>query len=614
MPLPLVEFQIAAGLYTKARQDDVSALLQAQNVDYYDVAGGVGKTNGTERRSDTSTPQASWKSLHFHDGFLSGVLTRLACGMNGATLKKINADQTLLTLKSGMTAEPLFGVSSQDRLHLASANNTPLKVTLGDVVSNWGIAAPSTAPTATKGVGGNVDMGKHRYVITYVTTYGKESNRSDPSDTVISTGSTINLTSIPVSSEAQVVSRKIYRDDQEDMLYRFVATISDNTTTTYADNLSNAELSSATAPEAGGSLDNSPPPNLSFVASYESYIFGVTADDENTIQYSETNEPEYWPTVNTRTFQTRVTALHPILGGLIICGSDWMVAVTGGEGGSRTLQFNEVNPELGCVGPRAITRGKQAIFMIHDDGPHLTTNGSDDWYLGSQIRDTIDALDHSTFADSFLVYDRTRYRVLWFVDETCLVYSYGNQGIGAVSEEGAGVDPLDLRRGKWSILSFPTDYTITSAAVIESTIDTPEIWLGASDSIVYRFVSGVADWAVGSLPRAMSTIVETTYEKLFQGSDRECMLRYLTIKGSGTAASTWTATLSVARDAGGSNVRSVARSVTVGPGVTSRKYSVPRGYQGAYSKLKLEHSTAGETGVVESARVHFVPRPSRGER
>ena len=53
MSLPHVDFQIAAGLYTKARQDDVSALLQAQNVDYYEVAGGVGKTNGILRRSDT---------------------------------------------------------------------------------------------------------------------------------------------------------------------------------------------------------------------------------------------------------------------------------------------------------------------------------------------------------------------------------------------------------------------------------------------------------------------------------------------------------------------------------------------------------------------------------
>jgi hypothetical protein len=612
---PVVDFEISAGLYTKSRQEEVSALLQAQNVDFYDVAGGVGKVPGTQRRSDTFTPAASWKSLHFHDGYLSGTLTRIAVGCVGTTLQKINADQTLLALKTGLTSEPLFGVSSQDRLHLASANNTPIKVALDGTVSNWGITPPSSAPTATKGVGGNVDAGKHRYVVTFVSTYGKESNRSDPSDTVISTGSTINLASIPVSSEAQVVSRKIYRDDQEDALYRFVATISDNTTTTYSDNASTADLSTATAPEDGGALDNAAPENMSFVATYESYIFGALASDPNTIIWSETNEPEYFPSRNARTFNTRVTALTPILGGLIICGSDWMVAVTGGEGGSRTLQFNEVNPELGCVGPRAITRAKQAILIVHDDGPHLTTNGSDDWYLGSQIRDQIDDLDHSTFADSFLVYDRTRYRVLWFVNGTCLVYSYGNQGTGSVGEEGAGVDPLDLRKGKWSKLVLPTDYTVTCGAIIESAIDTPEVWLGGSDSIVYRFVEGVADYAVGSLPRAMTTVIETTYEKLVQGSDIEARLKYLTIKGSGTAASTWTATLTVAKDAGGGGtVRAVSRSVVVGPGITSHKYKVPRGYKGAYCKLKLQHSTQGETGVVEAARVHIIPSPARGER
>lgn len=590
----------------------MSALLQAVNVDYYEVAGGVGKVDGTLRRSDTASPVEPWESLHHHEGFLSGVLTRIQVGLTGTTLRRIAADQSLSTLKTGMTAEPLFGVSAQDRLHLASENNTPVKVRLDNTVANWGIAAPSTAPTVTKGGGGNVEAGPHRYVVTYVTTDGKESNRSDPSDSVTSTSSTIELTNIPVSSEAQVTARKIYRDDQEDQLYRLVTTINDNTTTTYSDNAGNADISSATAPEPGGAIDNSPPENMLFVAPYEGYIFGVLASDPNTIMYTETNEPEYWPTVNTRTFHTQVTALSPILGGLIVCGSDWLVAVTGGEGGSRTLQFNEVNPELGCVGPRAICRAKQAIMMVHDDGPHLTTNGTDDWYLGSAVRDVFDALDHSTFAESILLHDRSRFRVLWFVDGECHVYNYGNLGTGQISEEGAGVDPLDLRQGKWTKMELPI--TVTSAAIIETTSDTPEAWLGASDATVYRITSDSSNFAVGSIPNAISATIETTYEKLLEGSDRECMLRYLTIKGSGTAASTWTATLSVAKDAGGGNVRSVSRTVTIGAGITSKKFSVPRGYQGAYCKLKLVNSALGERGVVEAARVHFIPRPARGER
>jgi hypothetical protein len=614
MALPTVEFQLASGLYTKARQDDVSALLQAVNVDFYDVAGGVGKTSGTQRRSNTYTPISSWQSLHHHEGYSSGVLTRIQVGAIGGTLQKIAADQSLSTLKSGLTAEPLSGVSAQDRLYLASPSNDPFKVRLDDSVSAWGVAAPGTAITATKGVGGNVPPGAHRYVSTFVTRDGKESNRSDPSATVQSDTSTILLTGIPVSAEAQVTKRKIYRDDQEDALYRLVTTIDDNTTTTFSDNLSNADISSATAPEAGGSVDNSEPPTLAFVAPYEGYIFGVLADDRKTIQWSETNEPEYWPTLNTRTFHTEVRALIPILGGLLICGSDWIVAVTGGEGGSRTLAFNEVNPELGCVGPRAITRTKQAIMMIHDDGPHLTTNGSDDWYIGAQIRDQFDDLDHTAFADSFLVYDRSRYRVLWFVDGECFSYSYGNIGTGDISPEGQGVDPLDLRKGKWSKLTLPTDYTVTCAAIMESSADTPELWYGASDSIVYRFVAGVANYAVGSVPQAISSTIETTYEKLFQGEDRHGMLRYLTIKGSGDAASTWTATLTTAHDAGGSEINSTSFSVVVGPGVTSKKYAVPRGIQGPYCKLKLVNAALGETGVVEAGRVHFIARPARGER
>jgi hypothetical protein len=112
----------------------------------------------------------------------------------------------------------------------------------------------------------------------------------------------------------------------------------------------------------------------------------------------------------------------------------------------------------------------------------------------------------------------------------------------------------------------------------------------------------------------MDAIVETTFERLIDGHERRAMLRYLIIKGKGTAASTWTATLTTAHDAGGAEIGSESFSVVVGPGITSKKYSVPRGLAGVYAKLKLRNNALGERGVVEGARLEFVPRPGRGER
>lgn len=613
MPQPSLEFELQAGLYTKARQDDVSALLTATNVDYYTVAGGVGKVPGTMRRSDTASPANAWHSLHHHEGYLSGTLTKMQVGLNGTQLLRIGTDQTLLLLQGGMTAEPLFGVSSQDRLHLASFFNAPLKVTLDNVVSLWGIAPPTATATATVGASGNVDPGTHRYVVTYVTTYGKESNRSDPSNTVQTTSSQVSLTNIPVSPEAQVVSRKIYRDDGGDALYRLVATISDNTTTTYTDNSSNADLGSTPAPEPASSIDNSTPENMVFVFQFDAYIFGVLASDRRTIMWTEANEPEYWPTLNARTFPSEITAGIPILGGALIFGTDWTVAITGGEGGSRTIQFNETNPELGCVGPRCVTRAKQAILTIHDDGPHLTTNGEDDWYLGTPIRDQIDdALTVLPF--TLLVYDRSRFRVLWLLFDQALIYNYGNLGTGDVSPEGSGVDPLDLRKGKWSRLDLPDSVLITSVAAVETDADLSEIWLGSSNGVVYRITTESANFAVGSVPNAITATIETTFEKLFQDDEKRGLLTYLIVKGSGDAASTWSVTLTMAEDAGGPEGRSTTFDVQVGPGVTSRKYKVPRGMEGAYCKFAASNAVLGETGVIESARIKFVARPARGVR
>lgn len=108
------------------------------------------------------------------------------------------------------------------------------------------------APTVTLGSGaGNVDNGAHRYRVTFVTVDG-ETQGGDISDAVTVADKSINgkvqLTAIPLGGSL-VTSRKIYRTAAGGSIYYLLATIANNTATTYTDNIADASLGAAVPSE-----------------------------------------------------------------------------------------------------------------------------------------------------------------------------------------------------------------------------------------------------------------------------------------------------------------------------------------------------------------------------
>lgn len=106
--------------------------------------------------------------------------------------------------------------------------------------------APS-APTvalASPAAAGNVDNGAHRYLCTYVTATG-ETQAGVVSASVVVADKSVNgkvtVTAIPLGGAA-VTSRKLYRTAAGGSTYLLLATIADNATTTYTDNIADASL------------------------------------------------------------------------------------------------------------------------------------------------------------------------------------------------------------------------------------------------------------------------------------------------------------------------------------------------------------------------------------
>jgi hypothetical protein len=106
--------------------------------------------------------------------------------------------------------------------------------------------APTMIPIA---VAGNLD-GNYYYKVTFVSAYG-ESEASNTSLVVTNAalGTGQNTVTIPVSLISDTTSRNIYRTVAGGTVYKLLATVSDNTTATYVDNIADGALGTATAPD-----------------------------------------------------------------------------------------------------------------------------------------------------------------------------------------------------------------------------------------------------------------------------------------------------------------------------------------------------------------------------
>jgi len=105
------------------------------------------------------------------------------------------------------------------------------------------VIAPTACTASLITAAGNVDAEQHSYAITFVNDTG-ETELGTSSNTVTNDGSNEQnlLTGIPVSTSGSVTARKIYRRRITTGDYFLLATINDNTTTTYTDNTANIDL------------------------------------------------------------------------------------------------------------------------------------------------------------------------------------------------------------------------------------------------------------------------------------------------------------------------------------------------------------------------------------
>ncbi len=102
------------------------------------------------------------------------------------------------------------------------------------------ITKPGVVGLFNLNTSGNVNLGTHKYVITYLGS-SEETIQSTENSIFLATNTQVRL-SLPISSDEKVIGRKIYRTTSNNTDYKLLEYISNNTDTIYIDNISDNDL------------------------------------------------------------------------------------------------------------------------------------------------------------------------------------------------------------------------------------------------------------------------------------------------------------------------------------------------------------------------------------
>ena len=127
------------------------------------------------------------------------------------------------------------------KLHLAG-NTSDHFAQIDTGINLTYVVSPGATTAVVQNVPGNIDAGTHRYCISYFTPIGETDIHSVSPTYTFDAANGQAIVNLPISSDYRVTGRKIYRDTSGNYVFKLVATINDNTTTTYLDNISDANM------------------------------------------------------------------------------------------------------------------------------------------------------------------------------------------------------------------------------------------------------------------------------------------------------------------------------------------------------------------------------------
>lgn len=235
--------------------------------------------------------------------------------LRGTSFVTIPSAQSVFTM--GMDV----GAAEQENyIFMGNGGVTPHKYD-GTSFTRHGVTPPSSFPSLVSAATG-VLTGDYRYKVVYVNSGLVESDVGPTTNTFTVASATIGLSGIPVAPQSfGVNARRIYRTEAGTSTWKRLATINDNTTTTYTDNTADSALGVA-AP-----TDQGVPPNYSFIVFHRGRLFMNDPGNLNRLWYTEIDNPYVVKTTNFETMgdntQTLIRGAQSYGEHLLVFGDMW---------------------------------------------------------------------------------------------------------------------------------------------------------------------------------------------------------------------------------------------------------------------------------------------------
>lgn len=272
----------------------VSTIQDNESPDCLNVVfedGTVGTRQGTSLLNTAAIGSFVGDGLYTrHDNSGSETMVAFAGGtmwdLQGTSFITISSAQSVFTAGARVGS-----CEYENQLFCGNGGVVPYKWN-GTDFTRHGVYPPTSTMTAATSSNGTL-TGDYLYRLTFVNSQSVESDVGPVMATFTAASEEISVTSIPVAPQSYGIStRRLYRTEAGGSTYKLVATINDNTTTSYTDNNDDAELG-ADAP-----TDQGVPPNWEFATTFQDRIFCNDPSNRNYMWYSELGNPYVFKATN----------------------------------------------------------------------------------------------------------------------------------------------------------------------------------------------------------------------------------------------------------------------------------------------------------------------------
>ena len=255
-------------------------------------------------------------------------------------------------------------------------------------------------------------QGVYQYQLTYYNSAdGTESGASTLSAELDAlNGSKITVNSIPVSSDAQVDKKRLYRIGGDLTTSTLVVEL-DNATTSYVDELKDTEV-------VGTLLDTSialPAPNdLAFLTEAYAMLFAAQGTK---LRFTPIGKPDEWPELYFLQFDKTITGIAAVTHGILVFTKFKAFLVTGT--GPTSLSQQPLTGNQGCLAFESVQTISGSALWVSSDGI-CTSDGNQATVISKETLGKVSL----NVIDS-VIHDEVYYALLADFTMMCFDFAYG---------------------------------------------------------------------------------------------------------------------------------------------------------------------------------------------